>query len=71
MPETITQRFDGGFVWKWHDMIQDLEQQGGLENVTIDPFSVRPNNCMGEHCGNQFAVTWQKDTFPWRSFRAA
>jgi hypothetical protein len=61
MPETITQRFDGMAAWKWHDMIRDLEQQGGLENILIDPLSVGANSCMGEHNGNRFAVSWEKD----------
>jgi hypothetical protein len=61
MPETITHHSDGTATWRWHDMVRDLEQQGGLTDVIIDPFSVGPNSCMGEHKGNHFAVSWKKD----------
>lgn len=62
MPETITHHKDGTAVWRWHDMIRDLEQQGELEDVIIDPFSVKLNSCMGEYVGSRFAVSWQNNT---------
>ena len=58
MPETISNG-----KWLWHDMMQDLKIQGELEDVIIDPLSVKDHSCSGTHMENGFCVTWVGDMF--------
>ena len=39
----------------------DLRDQGGLDGVIIDPFSVDPGGCTGKYLGNHFSMSWVKD----------
>lgn len=45
-------------IWTWGAIMADLEEQGGLKNVVIDPFSVMLNFCAGEYDGKTFTVSW-------------
>ncbi len=45
-------------IWTWAAIMADLEKQGGLKNVAIDPFSVRLNFCAGQYDGRLFTVSW-------------
>jgi hypothetical protein len=38
--------------------MSDLEKQGGLVGVVINPLSVSEYGCGGEHEGNLFYITW-------------
>lgn len=62
MAETITPRHSGpGEIWNWANMMRDLQVQGGLKEVIIDPLSVGPRSVAGSLGENQFVVTWVKD----------
>lgn len=59
MPETAT---DG--IWRWYDVMHDLELQGGLAGVNVDPLSVEAHGCGGEtQVGTKFYITWVPETF--------
>ena len=45
-------------IWTWAAIMADLEEQGGLKNVVIDPFSVQPHFCAGQYDGRLFTVSW-------------
>ena len=34
-------------VWRWLDIAKDMEQQGGLKNVTVFASSFNENRCVG------------------------
>lgn len=64
MVETLTTHLPGDQPkWTWSNVMADLENQGHVGGVTIDPLSVTPNGCGGEYLGNKFYITWIKDTF--------
>lgn len=64
MVETLTTHLPGDQPkWTWFNVMADLENQGHVNGVTIDPLSVESNGCGGEHQGNKFYITWIKDTF--------
>ncbi len=44
-------------------MMADLEKQGDLSDVVIDPLTVGATGCGGEFCNVRFAVTWVHDRF--------
>jgi hypothetical protein len=59
MPETI--RFAR---WHWYDVMSDLEEQGGLAGVIINPSLMDAHGCGGEtEKGTKFYITWQLDMF--------
>lgn len=60
MPETITAHH-GVEKWTWANVMRDLQVQGGLEEVIIDPLSVDLAGCGGEYVGNRFFISWVKD----------
>ena len=50
--------------WLWYDVMNDLEKQGGLTGVVIEPTSVGPYGCGGNtKKGTGFYITWIADTF--------
>jgi len=50
--------------WHWDNVMGDLEKQGGLQGVVIDPFSVGDHRCGGKtEKDTKFHITWVKDTF--------
>lgn len=63
MPETITERH-GIRAWRWYDVMYDLREQGGLEDVVIDPMSFTHVGSGGGYLnGNCFYFTWKRDEF--------
>jgi hypothetical protein len=59
MPETA---YEG--KWRWQDVMRDLEIQGGLKGVIIDPFTVEAHGCGGiTAAGTKFVITWIRDIF--------
>ncbi len=60
MPETLTNNH-GIEKWTWANVMGDLRDQGGLDGVIIDPFSVDPAGCTGKYSGNHFSMSWVKD----------
>lgn len=60
MPETLTNNH-GIEKWTWANVMGDLRDQGGLDGVIIDPFSVCPAGCTGKYSGNHFSISWVKD----------
>jgi len=63
MAETIEIGCDGTKKWMWFNVANDLEKQGGLTEVLIDPLSVCASGCGGEHEKNHFYITWIHDLF--------
>jgi hypothetical protein len=64
MTETLTTYLPGDKPkWTWLNVMADLKNQGHVDGAIINPLSVEPNSCGGEHKGNQFYITWIKDTF--------
>jgi hypothetical protein len=62
MPETIKKGCDGQDKWHWYNIARDLEKQGELPRVIIDPLSVGPHGCGGQTAkGTQFFITWYVD----------
>lgn len=59
MAETLRDSHRG---WLWADIMRDLKSQG-LENVIIDPLTVRPGHCGGVHNDNPFFITWRRDQY--------
>jgi len=49
--------------WHWYSMMADLEQQGRLVGVVINPLTVDTNSCGGEFRNVRFFVTWVHDRF--------
>jgi hypothetical protein len=45
-------------IWTWAAIMMDLKEQGGLEEVYVDPFSVQPHFCAGEYNRKVFTVSW-------------
>ena len=63
MPETIDSSH-GVDRWLWHSIMKDLEEQGGLPEVVIDPLSVKESFCGGRTKeGVAFTVTWCYEEF--------
>ena len=62
MPETIDD-CGSGAKWHWYNVQADVQQQGHLSDVHIDPFTVGDHGCGGAHGGNLFYLTWVHDTF--------
>ncbi|MFC1637799.1 hypothetical protein ACFL2R_00080 [Patescibacteria group bacterium] len=51
-------------IWRWIDIAKDLEQQGGLKNVTIFSSSFNENRCAGKTENNTiFCMTWSIGNF--------
>lgn len=64
MAETIRVGCCGQRGWNWADIMQDLERQGGLPGVVINPLSVKPSSCGGETAaGTKFYITWECDAY--------
>lgn len=64
MAETIKRGCDGRRKWHWFNIMTDLEKQGGLAGVIIDPLSVNTNGCGGQTKeGTKFYITWVPDMF--------
>ena len=63
MAETIETGCDRTKKWMWFNVAHDLEKQGGLTEVFINPLSFHPHGCGGEHKGNPFCLTWVHDLF--------
>lgn len=57
MAETIVKR---GSVakWHWYNVMADLQEQGGLKGVIIDPLTVDKHGCGGSIGDNPFYITW-------------
>jgi len=54
--------FDGEReIWPWWNVQLDLEEQGGLEGVTMDPLAIVFGGSGGIWNGNRFFFTWAKD----------
>jgi len=50
-------------VWSWHQLPEDLREQGSYEGAEINPFSVTPSSCTGKtDGGNKFCITWIANT---------
>jgi hypothetical protein len=50
--------------WHWYDVANDLEVQGGLAGVVVDPLATSPHGCGGyTTLGTRFYFTWVKGTF--------
>jgi hypothetical protein len=50
--------------WHWYSVSSDLEKQGGLKGVTINPLSVHAYGCAGAtQKGTVFNITWISDMF--------
>ncbi len=63
MPETIDSSH-GVDRWLWHSIMKDLEEQGDLPGVVIDPLSVKASFCAGVTPSNvAFGVTWCYEEF--------
>jgi len=63
MPETIEQCCSVP-KWHWYNIMSDLDVQGGLPGVVIDPLSVEECGCGGTTtAGTKFYITWVKDKF--------
>ncbi len=62
MAETITVHH-GSSQWNWSDVWHDLETQGGLKEIIIDPLTMSANGCAGSFQKNPFYLTWIKDVF--------
>jgi hypothetical protein len=60
MAESMREGNNGG--WLWVDVMRDLEEQGGLKGVTIDPTSANGSG-RGGHTerGTHFFITWCRD----------
>lgn len=63
MPETVDALPEGGAIWKWFNIMNDLETQGGLAGVIINPLSMSPHSCVGELGNNRFGITWVYNKF--------
>lgn len=64
MAETIETKTGSLPKWHWYNVMKDLQEQGGIAGVTIDPMSVSGYGCGGETmAGTKFAITWVKDHF--------
>jgi len=67
MTETLLDAHEpiGAKKWHWFNVKRDLVEQGGLESkeVMVDPLSVIPYGCGGQHKGNPFNITWIHDIF--------
>jgi len=64
MPESIQPGCDDQPKWHWYNISRDLEEQGGLQGVTIDPLSVQGCSCEGEtKKGTRFVISWAPDMF--------
>ena len=64
MAETIERGCDGSQKWHWCNVMNDLEKQGGLAGVVIDPLSMDAHGCGGQTKeGTTFYITWVPDTF--------
>jgi hypothetical protein len=58
----MTESIEHG-TWTWHAVMHDLEVQGEYPGVTVEPFSVSLNSCLGTTpLGNRFATSWAKDS---------
>ena len=53
----------GNGKWLWHAISNDLDKQGGLKGVIIDPTTVRPNKCKGTSGDVHFHISWLHDHF--------
>lgn len=64
MAETIDRGHGGSGKWHWFNVMSDLENQGGLAGVVIDPLSMSAHGCGGQtkNC-TKFYITWVPDTF--------
>ncbi len=63
MPETLSS-CAGSPRWLWHSVMKDLEEQGGLPGVVIDPLTLTPSGCSGQtEKGQAFVVTWCHEEF--------
>ncbi len=58
MPETVQIGHGGMARWHWYNIMADLEIQGHLPNVIIDPLTAGANNCSGVLGNNHFFITW-------------
>lgn len=64
MAETLTEHFPGDPPkWTWFNVMADLKDQGHVDDVSINPLSVSPEGCGGDHQGSIFYITWIRDTF--------
>ncbi|OGV94828.1 hypothetical protein A3A66_02425 [Microgenomates group bacterium RIFCSPLOWO2_01_FULL_46_13] len=64
MAETIERGCDGSQKWHWFNVMSDLEKQGGLAEVVIDPLSMNAHGCGGQTKeGTKFYITWVPDMF--------
>jgi hypothetical protein len=63
MPETIV---DG--IWHWYDVASDLQEQGGLTDVTINPLSVEESSCGGSWNDIDFYLSWVPEKFTMSQF---
>ncbi len=62
MAETI-EDLGSGAKWHWYYVKNDLEVQGGLNGVVINPLTVDAFGCGGVHGGNRFHITWVHSQF--------
>jgi len=64
MAETIEGDCGGEAKWHWYNIMNDLEVQGGLDGVSIDPLSIGDHSCGGEtKKGTKFHFTWLHGKF--------
>jgi len=64
MAETIKNGCDGQAKWHWYNVMEDLNTQGGLDEVVIDPLTVNAHGCGGKtKKGTKFYITWVPDMF--------
>ena len=46
-------------TWTWANIMGDLEMQGGLPDVVINPLSMNQYSCAGKTAsGTGFFITW-------------
>lgn len=64
MAETLQAGCDGIEKWHWYNIMRDLDYQGGLQGVMINPLSVHTNGCSGiTQKGTEFWITWVHKKF--------
>jgi|GEM_PF-1895549 len=62
--ETIRIIQGGQQGWPWYQVMNDLKTKGGLDDVIIDPLSVKKSSCGGStKKGTHFYITWAHNMF--------